>query len=310
MDVAAGDGERDGRDTTVQALYAARVGATSGENLHLVGDVLALGDGAEVLHQLRMGDGVAVHDLDGHTLAQLGYGVLVASAWNIHRERHVERDDDRRFQGRTAGFRAAQADLFLRGGGGEDGRLVISHGPQRLEHHEDADAVVHRLADVVLPDLLQGTVHDHVVPDAHLLLYGLRVHTQVDVELIGLRRFLLLAARQMRWLARRLERAAERLAIGGRYEDPLRDHVRRVVAAQGLQAEEALVVDVFDEVADLVGVGGDHHAGVVASLFRPDHTPKGVGADLVRQRAQLLACDLPLPFLPPGDAGRLDQPPQ
>src|SRR3712207_1640674 len=67
VDVAAGDGERDGRDATVQALYATRIGAASRENLHLVGDVLALSDGTQVLHQLRVGDRVAVHDLDGNT---------------------------------------------------------------------------------------------------------------------------------------------------------------------------------------------------------------------------------------------------
>ena len=80
------------------------------------------------------------------------------------------------------------------------------------------------------------------------------------------------------------------------------------MAAEGLQSDEALVVDVFDEVADLVCVRGDHHASVAAPLLRPDHTAKGVGSDLVRQRAKLLACDLPLPLLPPWHAGSLDQP--
>src|SRR5919107_3499485 len=99
---------------------------------------------------------------------------------------------------------------------------MVSHGPQRLVHHEDADAVVHRLADVGLPNLLQGAVHDRVVPDAYLLLDRLGVYTEVDVELVGLRRFLLLAARhQVRWLARRLERPAERIAIGGGFGGPL-----------------------------------------------------------------------------------------
>src|SRR5918994_992568 len=116
---------------------------------------------------------------------------------------------------------------------------MISHSPQRFVHHEDADAVVHRLA---------------------------------NVELLGLRRFLLLVTRQVRWLARRLERAAERLAVGGRYEDSLGDHVGGIMAAQGLQADEALVVYVLDEEADLVRVRGDNHAPVAASLLSPDHS--------------------------------------
>src|SRR5215203_846656 len=79
------------------------------------------------------------------------------------------------------------------------------------------------------------------------------------------------------------------------------------MAAQGLQAHEALVVYVFYEVADLVCVRGDHHTPVAATFLRPDNAPKSVSADLIRQRAKLLACYLALPLLPPGDTGRLVQ---
>ena len=54
-------------------------------------------------------------------------------------------------------------------------------------------------------------------------------------------------------------------------DDALGDHVRRVVAAESLETQEAFVVYVLDEEADLVGVGGDHHPHVVPALFRPDN---------------------------------------
>ena len=96
--------------------------------------------------------------------------------------------------------------------------------------------------------------------------------------------------------------------LRGRDDDTLRDHVRRVVAAQRLEPDEAVVVDVPDEEADLVHVRGDHHSHVVAPAFRADDAAQGVGADLVRQILELLAGDLALSVLPPRYAGRLAEP--
>jgi hypothetical protein len=60
---------------------------------------------------------------------------------------------------------------------------------------------------------------------------------------------------------------------------------------------------VLDEEADLVGVGGDHDAHVVAALLGTDHAAEGVGADLVGEAAELFARDLPLLLLPARHAG-------
>jgi hypothetical protein len=75
-----------------------------------------------------------------------------------------------------------------------------------------------------------------------------------------------------------------------------------------LEPQEALVVDVLDEEADLVGVGRDHDAHVVAALFGSDHAAEGVGADLVGEGAEFFARDLPLLLLPARHARGLDQP--
>jgi hypothetical protein len=120
---------------------------------------------------------------------------------------NVERDDDRRLQGGTAGLGAAQAHLFLGGSHREDRGLVVAERPQSLVHDEDADAVVHRLADKVGPDLLQRAVHYRVVPDADLLLHLVRRHAEVHEELVHLGYLVGLVARDVGGLALGLEHA-------------------------------------------------------------------------------------------------------
>jgi hypothetical protein len=179
----------------VEPLDAARVRAAGRQDLHLVRDPLALGDRAEVLDEPRVGDGVAVHDLDRGALAELGDGVLVAPARHVHGERDVERDDDRGRQGGAARLGAAQAHLLLRGRHREDRRLLLLQCPQGLDHHEHPDAVVHRLAHVVVAHPLQRAVHRYVVAHAHHFFDLVGAHAEVHEEVIRFRRFLLFAPR-------------------------------------------------------------------------------------------------------------------
>jgi hypothetical protein len=162
-------------------------------------------------------------------------------------------------------------------------------------------------SSIALPIYLPPTFSRRVVADAHLLLDLLGGQAEVDEELVGLRGLVVLLRRDVRGLALRLQRPLESLATRGRDEDPLRDHVRREVSAEGLEPEEALVVYVFDEKADLVGVPGDHHAHVVAATLRAYDASQGVGMDLVDQGAELLARDLALLLLASRHAGGLYQ---
>ena len=104
-----------------------------------------------------------------------------------------------------------------------------------------------------------------------------------------------------------LERALQGRPVRGRHDDALGNHVRRVVPAQSLQAQEPLVVYVLDEKADLVRMRRDHHPHVIAPPPRPDNAPKGIGSHLVRKVPKLLACDLALLLLPPRNPRRLDE---
>src|SRR5215211_8535062 len=281
VDVAAGDRERDGGDTAVQALDAARVRAAGGQYLGLVRDALALGYSLEVLDEPGVGDRVGVHDLERDPLAQLRYPTLVLRTRHVHRERDVERYHDCRREGGSTGLGAPQTHLLLRGRDRVYRCLVIAQCPHGLDHDEDADAVVHRLAQVVVPDVLQRAVHRYVVADAHRppdLVCG---HAEIHVEILRFGGLLVLVARQVRRLAHGLQGAAQRRAVRRRDDYSLRDHVRRIMSSQGLEPDEAFVVHVPDQEADLVHVRGDHHARVVASSPGADDAAQRVGADLV-----------------------------
>ena len=72
-----------------------------------------------------------------------------------------------------------------------------------------------------------------------------------------------------------------------------------------LQPEEALVVYVFDEKADLIRVGGDHYAHLVPAPFRPDNAAHRVGADFVGERPELLTGYFTLLLFPARNGGCL-----
>src|ERR687885_1898635 len=78
VDVAGWYGERDRGDAAVEALDPTRVGATLGQYLHLVRDLLALGYPSEVLDELGVTNQGRVHDLDRRSLTELRDRVLVA----------------------------------------------------------------------------------------------------------------------------------------------------------------------------------------------------------------------------------------
>ena len=69
------------------------------------------------------------------------------------------------------------------------------------------------------------------------------------------------------------------------------DHHARIVVADLRDAEEALVLDVLDDEAELVHVGAEHHRGcAVTAAAREELVPERVGPVLVVVAVELL-CD-------------------
>ena len=71
------------------------------------------------------------------------------------------------------------------------------------------------------------------------------------------------------------------------HEHPLCDQRAGVEATYRLETKKAFVVDVRDEEADLVHMGGDHHPGAVSPLGS-NHASQGVDAQVIEQRPQLV----------------------
>jgi hypothetical protein len=59
-------------------------------------------------------------------------------------------------------------------------------------------------------------------------------------------------------------------------KDSLRDEHTGIESTDRLQADEALIVDVFDQKADLVDMRRDHHLGTAIAVFHADNIAHNV----------------------------------
>ena len=131
--------------------------------------------------------------------------------------------------------------------------------PRGLERHPGAEAVVHRarrVAPVGQLDRLAGDDRD--VADAHAAARVLAVAgADVDVQVLELRRLLALVGLEQ--VDRLLADDAGDAPVARRDLDALPDEDHRVPAADRPEPQQALVVDVGDDQADLVDVADDRH---------------------------------------------------
>ena len=82
---------------------------------------------------------------------------------------------------------------------------------------------------------------------------------------------------------------AEDRPVGGPNGHPLADEDFGVPAADGLNVEEALVVDVLHDQPDLVAVAGQHYAQRGIGVLHHDHVAVQVGVDLVGKILDVIA---------------------
>ena len=74
---------------------------------------------------------------------------------------------------------------------------------------------------------------------------------------------------------------------------PLSDQHLRIPAADGLDVDEAVVVDVLDDQADLVGaMSGQHDAERLAGVFHRHHVAVKIGFHVVGEAADILPYDV------------------
>jgi hypothetical protein len=187
--------------------------------------------------------------------------------------RHV--DDDRDVGAQRVGGRrgAAERRLLLDVGDGHDvagGAAGLGHQARRLEGDERAQAVVHRAREGAVVGQLDGLGGEHRhVPDAHQRAgLGPVLRADVDVQVLQLGH--LLAVVRFEQVDRLLADRTDHDTVPGRELDALADEDLRVPAANPGEAQEAVVVDVRDDEADLVDVpdDGDRRAAAGARHAR------------------------------------------
>ena len=222
------------------------------------GDLLALGGRVQQLEDDRVEHRAA---LDDRAVAELVLADLVdVDARRAGLVRDVDDDRDVGLQAVGGGARAAERDLLLHDAAGRDvaGRAAgLGDDARGLERDEGAEAVVHRARDDAVVVQLERLAGDHGdVADAHELARLVAVlGADVDVQVAQLGDLLaLLLAQQVDRLAP--DDAGQR-AVARDELTALADEDLRIPAADADEAQEAVVVDVRDDQADLVDVADD-----------------------------------------------------
>ena len=229
----------------------------------------------------------------------------------VGRVGHVDHHGDVGIEAERARARAGERRLLLRDGEPEHvagGTAGGRHQPCGLGGHVGADPVVQRprresavghrqWRDIDHPDVADA---DH---RARLVAVG---GTDVDVQILGLRRLVaLVATDQVDRLA--TDDPAQLAAARGEH-DSLADELHRIPAADLAEAQQPRVLDVRDVHADLVDVADHRERGSAGDTGDAhDRRADAVGADVVGEAGDAVAPDLGRGGLVAGGAGGAQQ---
>ena len=278
MHVAQGDGEQAAGDAGVGHLHGAGVGARRARlSLDLVGDAGFFGGLDHVVEDDRVdvraaADDRAAREAEATELAVIGVGV-------VGRMADVDGDADVGVDGLGGDLRAAHADFLLRGrdgghGGGEG--LLLGQAPEGLHADVSAGLVVERAghADAAAQHLRAVGVHGGVADPHDRQGVGPVVHADIDPHVMTLRDALAVLGREQ--VHGTLAGDAEHRTLAGQDVQAAAGGDDLVVAAEELEVQVALVVDVGDDESDLVDVAGEHQGRAAVALEGRDAVADGV----------------------------------
>ena len=136
----------------------------------------------------------------------------------------------------------------------------VAQRPQRLDQHPDADAIIERLANQELSDGAKALLERDRIANPHEALDLVARQPEIDHELLDRRNLLaLLFGGQMHRLAARVENTRQ-IAAARANHDVAGEQVAGIETTELLHAQETVLIDEFDDEADLVHVRGDHDA--------------------------------------------------
>ena len=260
VNVARGDRDRasDGA-TGNHALEVGGIGAACGEDFGLPLDLVLVGGFFHEFDHAVVADDGGVHELDGDAFAEGGALFLGRGAGDIVGDGGIEAEAKVWLNGEGGGLGPAEADFFLHGEAGVEieGGLALGffQFAQGLDEEEYGGAVVERFDVDAITEFDEGTVAGDAIADGDDLVELFFGEACVDeivfdlrdaIAFIGLHDVDRLAAHD----AHDVLFAVDDDALGG--------ECFRVESTESVEAHEALVIDVRDDEADLVHVGGGH----------------------------------------------------
>ena len=244
-------------------------------------DLLFIGGVFEVFDHAVVADGGGVHDFDAGAFAKLGDHFLRSSSGGVVGDGGVETEAEVGLDFERGGVGAAEADFFL---DGENGVEVVAgfaafKFAECFEEDENGDAVVEGFDVDAVAHFNEVAFTGDGVTDFDEFFDGFFVHAEVD-EVVG----------ELGWLGAFLGRHDVN-GFGSHDadevfftvdDDALAGEGLGIETAEGVEADEAFIIDVGDDEADLVHVGGGHGFLLRGlSFFESDDIADGVDADVI-----------------------------
>ncbi len=304
VDVTGGDGEGEAGDSSVLALNASGISSSSGEKFELVFDFVFDGEVFEVLDHFGVTNEGGVEDFDRGAFTEFGNAILSRNAGEIVGEGDIEGDAEVGLETASGGGCPTKSNFFLGCGDSIDVNIVGFGGFDGFDHDEDGTSVIHGFTGVKIAHGLEISVHCHHVADSDLcfgFVFGQSgIHEVIfkfgaGIGFGGAEHVLGFGAEH------------EEAVAGARFgvnDDALGGHHARVEAAKGMDAQESVVINVLDNKADFVHVGGEHQFFAASgSLFDADQVAKGIGCDFVADIFELAVNDPSDEVFLSGDSG-------
>ena len=306
VDMAGGDGDGTGDGASGDhSLKAGGIGATTTEDFRLPFDFMAGGGRFHKFNHAVVADDRRIHELDRGTLAEGGAAFLWGGAGYIVGDGGIQSKAEISLDLEGGSLGTAEANFLLDG----ENRVKVVGGfafgffqlAESFDEDKDRGPVVERFGVDAVAELEKcGVAGDEITngDDFNDLLLG---HAGID-EIIGDFDGLIFLFRSHEMDGFRAHDADNVAAAMD--DDAMGGEGFRVEATDGIEANEALVVDVGDDEADFVDVGGGHgFFGGGLAFFQGDDVAHVVDADFVGETFELGEDELADFFFRAGSTG-------
>lgn len=283
MDIPGGDRQRDRRNTGTRALQGTGVSSSARQEFELVANAVTLGNLAQMLNKWTTGQVGGIEDLNRYSLTEARDAIVRVNPRDITCNGDVEGDTDIGFETKGSCLRPTESDLLLDSSDCKDLHLVLLEMPECFQHNEDADAIIERLAQDSRTEARKVTRESHHITQLDARSHFVRWQAKINIEIFERRGLPFLTRQEMNRLGCELQSTEQRLTLTRPDRDTLRNEDAGIEATDGLEAEEALIVDVADQEADLVHMRGEHDPPISTATADADEVSHGVATEFINK---------------------------